>query len=117
MEGTSLGGKLVLVSTCLTVSPLITGGQAHTHTHIQVDCQIQTKAPKQNAAGFGQLLILSKTISIAKLGTSSIASRMMACSNFNKVSNNNALSFFNYGCLHRLIVNSVSEGSQQVAPN
>jgi len=33
MEGTSLGGELVLVSTCLTVSPLITGGQAHTHTH------------------------------------------------------------------------------------
>jgi hypothetical protein len=32
MEGTSLGGELVLVSACLTVSPLITGGQAHTHT-------------------------------------------------------------------------------------
>ncbi len=30
MEGTLLGGKLVLVSACLTVSPLITGGQAHT---------------------------------------------------------------------------------------
>jgi hypothetical protein len=27
-----LGGELVLVSACLTVSPLITGGQAHTHT-------------------------------------------------------------------------------------
>ncbi len=27
------GGELVLVSACLTVSPLITGGQAHTHTH------------------------------------------------------------------------------------
>jgi hypothetical protein len=26
-----LGGELVLVSACLTVSPLITGGQAHTH--------------------------------------------------------------------------------------
>ena len=26
------GGKLVLVSACLTVSSLITGGQAHTHT-------------------------------------------------------------------------------------
>jgi hypothetical protein len=34
MEGTSLGGELVLVSACLTVSPLITGGQAHTHTHM-----------------------------------------------------------------------------------
>jgi hypothetical protein len=32
MEGTSLGGELVRVSACLTVSPLITGGQAHTHT-------------------------------------------------------------------------------------
>ena len=32
MEGMSLGGGLVLVSACLTVSPLITGGQAHTHT-------------------------------------------------------------------------------------
>jgi hypothetical protein len=32
MEGMSLGGELVLVSACLTVSPLITGGQAHTHT-------------------------------------------------------------------------------------
>ncbi len=31
MEGTSLGGELVLVSTCLTVTPLITGGQEHTH--------------------------------------------------------------------------------------
>jgi hypothetical protein len=30
MEGTSLGGELVLVSACLTVSPLITKGQAHT---------------------------------------------------------------------------------------
>ncbi len=27
------GGRLVLVSACLTVSPLITGGQAYTHTH------------------------------------------------------------------------------------
>ncbi len=34
MEGTSLGGELVLVSTCLTVSPLITGGQAHTHSNL-----------------------------------------------------------------------------------
>jgi hypothetical protein len=34
MEGTSLGGELVLVSACLTVSPLITGGQAHTRTLI-----------------------------------------------------------------------------------
>ncbi len=33
MEGMSLGGELVFVSACLTVSPLITGGQAHTHTH------------------------------------------------------------------------------------
>jgi hypothetical protein len=32
MEGTSLGGELVLVSACLTVTPLITGGQEHTHT-------------------------------------------------------------------------------------
>ncbi len=32
MEGTSLGGGLVLVSACLTVSPPITGEQAHTHT-------------------------------------------------------------------------------------
>ncbi len=30
MEGTSLGGELVLGSAWLTVSPLITGGQAHT---------------------------------------------------------------------------------------
>jgi hypothetical protein len=36
MEGTSLGGELVLVSACLTVTPLITGGQAHTHTHFGV---------------------------------------------------------------------------------
>ncbi len=31
MEGMSLGGELVLVSACLTVSPPIIGGQAHTH--------------------------------------------------------------------------------------
>jgi hypothetical protein len=31
MEGMSLGGELVLVSACLTVTPLITEGQAHTH--------------------------------------------------------------------------------------
>jgi hypothetical protein len=61
--------------------------------------------------------LLSKTISIAKLDTSSIAFQMMAYLNINKVSNNNAISFFNNGCLHRLIVNSVSEGAQQVAPN
>jgi hypothetical protein len=36
MEGTSLGGELVLVSACLTVSPLITGGQ-HTHTQLTID--------------------------------------------------------------------------------
>jgi hypothetical protein len=36
MEGTSLGGELVLVSACLTVSPLITGGQAHTHTIVSI---------------------------------------------------------------------------------
>jgi hypothetical protein len=51
---------------------------------------------------------LSKTISIAKLGTSSITSQMMAYLNFNQVSNNNDLSFFNNGCLCRLIVNSIS---------
>jgi hypothetical protein len=32
MEGMSLGGELVLVSACLTVTPPITGGQEHTHT-------------------------------------------------------------------------------------
>ncbi len=26
-----MGGELVLVNACLTVSPLLTGGQAHTH--------------------------------------------------------------------------------------
>jgi hypothetical protein len=31
MEGMSLGGELVLVSACLTVTPPITGGQEHTH--------------------------------------------------------------------------------------
>jgi hypothetical protein len=44
---------------------------------------------------------LSETILIAKLGTSSIASQMMAYLNSNKVWNNNALSFFNNGCLRR----------------
>jgi hypothetical protein len=33
MEGMSLGGELVLVSACLTVTPLITEGQAHTQAH------------------------------------------------------------------------------------
>jgi hypothetical protein len=33
MEGMSLGGELVLVSACLTVTPPITGGQEHTHHH------------------------------------------------------------------------------------
>ncbi len=32
MEETTLGGELVLGSACLTVSPPITKGQAHTHT-------------------------------------------------------------------------------------
>jgi hypothetical protein len=33
MEGMSLGGELVLVSACLTVTPLITDGpETHTHT-------------------------------------------------------------------------------------
>jgi hypothetical protein len=32
MEGMSLGGELVLVSACLTVTPLITNGPEHTHT-------------------------------------------------------------------------------------
>ena len=32
MEGMSLGGELVLVSACLTVTPLITDGP-ETHTH------------------------------------------------------------------------------------
>jgi hypothetical protein len=31
--GDAMGGQLVLVSTCLTANPLITKGQAHTHTH------------------------------------------------------------------------------------
>ncbi len=38
MERMSLGGELVLVSACLTVTPPITGGQEHTHTisrHLQ----------------------------------------------------------------------------------
>ncbi len=35
----------------------------------------------------------------------------------NKVLKNNALSFFNNSCLRKLIVNSVSEGAQQVTPN
>ncbi len=33
MEGMSLGGELVLVSACLTVTPLITDGP-ETHTHV-----------------------------------------------------------------------------------
>ncbi len=33
-RGRHWGGELVLVSACLTVSPTITGGQAHTHTVI-----------------------------------------------------------------------------------
>jgi hypothetical protein len=32
MEGMSLGGELVLVSACSTVTPLITDGPEHTHT-------------------------------------------------------------------------------------
>jgi hypothetical protein len=32
--------------------------QKQNATHIQVDCQIQTTGPKQNVAGFGQLLIV-----------------------------------------------------------
>jgi hypothetical protein len=42
IKGTSLGGELVLVSACLTVSPLITGGQAHTHgvVHAYVDQKV-----------------------------------------------------------------------------
>jgi hypothetical protein len=60
---------------------------------------------------------LSKIILIAKLGKSSIASQMMAYSNFNKVSNNNALSFFNNHCLRKLFVDSNSERAQQVASN
>ncbi len=32
MEGMSLGGELVLVSACLTVTPLITDGPEHTHS-------------------------------------------------------------------------------------
>ncbi len=32
MEGMSLGGELVLVSACLTVTPLVTDGPEHTHT-------------------------------------------------------------------------------------
>ena len=34
MERMSLGGELVLVSACLTVTPPITGGQEHTHSHL-----------------------------------------------------------------------------------
>jgi hypothetical protein len=77
------------------------------------DSNNSIKAKQQDLVDFS----LSKTISIAKLGTSSTASQMMAYLNFNKVSNNNALSFFNNGCLRRLNVDSVSEGAQQVAPN
>jgi hypothetical protein len=40
MEGTSLGGELVLVSACLTVSPLITGGQAHTNL-FKISCRAE----------------------------------------------------------------------------
>ncbi len=32
-RGCHWGEELVLVSACITVSPLITGGQEHTHTH------------------------------------------------------------------------------------
>ncbi len=38
MEGTSLGGGLVLVSACLTVSPLITRGQACTQPLLHFLC-------------------------------------------------------------------------------
>ncbi len=31
-----MGGELVLVSTCLTITPLITGGQEHTQTHTHI---------------------------------------------------------------------------------
>ncbi len=34
-RGSHWGGELVLVSACSTVSPLITGGQAHTHDIMQ----------------------------------------------------------------------------------
>jgi hypothetical protein len=48
MEGTSLGGELVLVSACLTVSTFITGGQAHTHTHTHtVVLPFQSQATSQ----------------------------------------------------------------------
>ncbi len=41
-RGHHWGGGLVLVSACLTVSPLITGGQAHTHTSLKnYDCLLQ----------------------------------------------------------------------------
>ncbi len=46
MKGTSLGGGLVLVSACLTVSPLITGGQAH--THIRHPSKVSNKSCKPN---------------------------------------------------------------------
>ena len=37
LEGMSLGGELVLVSACLTVTPPITGGQEDTHTPYSCD--------------------------------------------------------------------------------
>ncbi len=39
MEGMSLGGELVLVSPCLTVTPPITGGQEHTHIVVLWECE------------------------------------------------------------------------------
>ncbi len=43
----SLGGQLVLVSACLTANPLITEGQAHTHTHTKEDWQHQWRGRRE----------------------------------------------------------------------
>jgi hypothetical protein len=48
MERMSLGGELVLVSACLTVTPPITGGQEHTHTAPQEEERAASKQKKVN---------------------------------------------------------------------
>jgi hypothetical protein len=69
MEGMSLGGELVLVSACLTVTPPITGGQEHTHknTHslflqpVQSEC---TFLVGLNTTYFGSVRICMPKIAL-----------------------------------------------------